>query len=318
MPKASNLIGQVFNYLTVIEKTDKRKNGSIVWNCQCKCGNIKEATSSDLNAGRVQSCGCYNKERVAENGNNLLGKRYGRLVVIEKMDKRSKNRCIYWKCKCDCGNECEVIGSNLVKENGTRSCGCIQKEKTSILGKQKGIDLAGQRFGKLTVIKLLEDAKERTWECKCDCGNIRIVKAKYLLNEHVSSCGCLKQSLGELKIKQILKENNIDYIPQYHTDSCRFLDTNYYAYFDFYVDNKYIIEYDGVQHFSNQYFKNIKGVDANERFIKTKEHDKYKNQWCKKNNIPLIRIPYTHLKNLCLEDLLLETTKWKVEMENDL
>ena len=58
MPKSKNLIGQQFNYLTVLEKTDKRKNGSVVWLCQCKCGNYKEVTTSDLNAKRVTSCGC--------------------------------------------------------------------------------------------------------------------------------------------------------------------------------------------------------------------------------------------------------------------
>jgi hypothetical protein len=33
----------------------------------------------------------------------------------------------------------------------------------------------------------------------------------------------------------------------------------------------------------------------------------FKNQWCKENNIPLIRIPYTHFEDICLEDLLLES-----------
>ena len=33
---------------------------------------------------------------------------------------------------------------------------------------------------------------------------------------------------------------------------------------------------------------------------------------CKENNIPLIRIPYTHLNKLCLEDLLLETSNFIV------
>jgi hypothetical protein len=37
-----------------------------------------------------------------------------------------------------------------------------------------------------------------------------------------------------------------------------------------------------------------------------------KNQWCKENNIPLIRIPYTHLKDLSIEDLILETSKFKI------
>lgn len=40
MGAARNLIGERFGRLTVIEKTDKRKNGSIVWKCQCDCGNI--------------------------------------------------------------------------------------------------------------------------------------------------------------------------------------------------------------------------------------------------------------------------------------
>jgi len=37
-----------------------------------------------------------------------------------------------------------------------------------------------------------------------------------------------------------------------------------------------------------------------------------KNQWCKENNIPLIRIPYTHLKDLQIKDLMLETTKFLI------
>lgn len=38
-----------------------------------------------------------------------------------------------------------------------------------------------------------------------------------------------------------------------------------------------------------------------------------KNQWCKDNNIPLIRIPYTHLDKLIIEDLKLETTTFLVK-----
>lgn len=38
--------------------------------------------------------------------------------------------------------------------------------------------------------------------------------------------------------------------------------------------------------------------------------DEYKTNWCKKNNIPLIRIPYWKLDTLCLDDLLLETSNF--------
>ena len=42
----------------------------------------------------------------------------------------------------------------------------------------------------------------------------------------------------------------------------------------------------------------------------THNHDSIKSQWCKNNNIPLIRIPYTRYKDLCLEDLLLDTSNY--------
>ena len=308
MPACKNLIGKQFKYLTVLEKTDKRKNGAVIWLCQCKCGNLKEATSGELNAGRIVSCGCYNKEKAAAAFKDITGQKFGKLTVLEKTDKRTNNRSIIWKCKCDCGNFCEISRDSLIK--GTQSCGCLQKEKASKMGKMQGYDLTNQRFGKLIPLKLLEDKKERTWLCQCDCGNQCEISSKNLLRGHVSSCGCLKKSLGEYLIEKILKENNISFISQYHNDSCKFIDTNYYAYFDFYVNNNYIIEFDGEQHFNPQCFNNMLKTDAEEQFKKTQEHDKYKNQWCKNNNIPLIRIPYTHLKDLCLEDLLLETSKF--------
>ena len=310
MPKSKNLIGQQFNYLTVLEKTDKRKNGSVIWLCQCKCGNYKEVTTSDLNAKRVTSCGCYNKEQIKKHFKDITNQRFGRLVVLEKTDKRTSNRSIIWKCLCDCGNICEISQDSL--NRGTQSCGCLQKEKAKQNGINKGYDLTGKRFGKLVPIKLLLDKKERTWLCQCDCGQMCEVKSKDLLRNHVFSCGCLKKSLGEYQIKKILQNNNISFIQQYHTDSCKFKDTNYYAYFDFYVNNQYIIEYDGEQHFNPQCFNNMTKDKAQKQFQKTKEHDSFKTQWCKKNNIPLIRIPYTHLSSLSIEDLLLETSQFKV------
>lgn len=311
MPGCKDLVGKQFNYLTVLKKTEKRKNGAVVWLCQCKCGNLKEATSGELNAKRITSCGCYNREKATKNFKDLTGKKFGKLTVLEKTEKRTRNRNIIWKCKCECGNICEISGDSLSK--GTKSCGCLQKEKASELGKAGGYDLTNCRFGKLIPLKLLENKNERTWLCRCDCGNLCEVKAKNLLRYKVSSCGCLKKSLGEYIIENILKENNINFVAQYHNDTCKFLDTNYYAYFDFFVDNKYIIEFDGEQHFNPQCFNNLSQLKAKNNFKKTQEHDEYKNQWCKQNNIPLIRIPYTHLKKLCLEDLLLETSDFIVE-----
>lgn len=55
-------------------------------------------------------------------------------------------------------------------------------------------DLTGQRFGKLIVIE--RNGRKDTyalWKCKCDCGNITIVRSSHLLSGHTTSCGCYKK-----------------------------------------------------------------------------------------------------------------------------
>ena len=67
----------------------------------------------------------------------------------------------------------------------------------------KRLDLVGQRFGRLTVISLNEEAtkqkKNTQWNCKCDCGNEVIVRGSNL-SGGTTSCGCLNISIGECNI----------------------------------------------------------------------------------------------------------------------
>lgn len=58
----------------------------------------------------------------------LAGKRFGRLVALEKVG--AGNTIARWKCRCDCGADCEVRAANLVNGH-TQSCGCLQRERTS-------------------------------------------------------------------------------------------------------------------------------------------------------------------------------------------
>ena len=46
--------------------------------------------------------------------------------------------------------------------------------------------------------------------------------------------------------------------------------------------------------------------------MKVKERDEMKNEYCRSHRIPLIRIPYTQYEKLCLEDILLDTTKFRI------
>lgn len=61
---------------------------------------------------------------------NLVGERFGRLVVIDKAE--SKSRHTRWLCLCDCGNKCIVHGTSL-KTGNTTSCGCYKKENAQKL-----------------------------------------------------------------------------------------------------------------------------------------------------------------------------------------
>ena len=102
--------------------------------------------------------------------------------------------------------------------------------------------------------------------------------------------------------------NNIYYEQQKTFSNCIFPNTKGLAKFDFYVNNQYLIEFDGEQHFNSRKY----GYFTEEKVKEIKYRDEIKNQWCKNNNIPLIRIPYTHLQDLCLEDLKLETTTFLI------
>lgn len=57
------------------------------------------------------------------------------------------------------------------------------------------LDLTGQRFGQLTVLRPAENIGNRTaWLCRCDCGKETIVKTQHLRGGHTISCGCARRA----------------------------------------------------------------------------------------------------------------------------
>lgn len=234
---------------------------------------------------------------------DITNQTFGKLTALYPIG--SSKRGIIWHCACSCGNTKDTY-TTLLRSKRVQSCGCLEKEKWKETQEKvhKVKDLTGQHFGKLTVIKQANDKnyKKVMWECYCDCGNSCIIPSDSLLNKGTQSCGCLK-SKGEEIIAKMLRENNVSFEQQKTFESCRFPDTNALARFDFYVEDKYIIEYDGVQH-----FEYTGGWNTEHHLKITQEHDSYKNQWCKDNNIPIIRIPYSKLNYLTIDNLLLTST----------
>lgn len=185
MAKASDLIGNHYGKLLVIERAENNKRGNTQWLCKCDCGNTKVALGYDLTHGRTVSCGCNLSGKTSKKRIDLSGKRYGKLVVLSLSDEKSTPRSLVWKCKCDCGNIVFVRGGNL-KSNHTNSCGCLSKETN------RYDDLSGNRYGRLTVNKVSYKGKRGVyWECLCDCGNTKNVCSVELKTGKTKSCGCL-------------------------------------------------------------------------------------------------------------------------------
>lgn len=110
------------------------------------------------------------------NEKDVIGKRFGKLTVIAKAEKRDKKE--RWLCKCDCGKETVVQYNNLVTGN-TSSCGCL-----------RGADLTGKTFGFLTVLGRHHTDGRIWWLCQCVCGKETVVNSNSLLSGHTKSCGC--------------------------------------------------------------------------------------------------------------------------------
>lgn len=87
----------------------------------------------------------------------------------------------------------------------------------------KFIDLTGQKFNKLLVIDLADNntSGKACWNCRCDCGQEKIVCASKLKNGNVKSCGCLKRGRKDCWTNKEVKFLKINYPsrgPQFCTD----------------------------------------------------------------------------------------------------
>lgn len=136
---------------------------------------------------------------------NLIGKRFGKLVVIEKMDYKINNSII-WKCKCDCNsnNSITYVPTNILNSGRKKSCGCLTHT-------ERFDDLTNKKFGKLLVLYNTgknDGHRCRIWHCRCSCENhTEIDVSSYNLKSgKTKSCGCLQKEeaskLGE-KMLQI-------------------------------------------------------------------------------------------------------------------
>lgn len=111
---------------------------------------------------------------------DLTGKVFGMLTVIQP------ERISSYLCRCSCGREGIYSAGDLLTGR-RRSCGCGKKGS-------KPVNIDGQRFGKLVVLRRNKEASTAVshliFDCRCDCGNEITVYGRELRSGRKTSCGC--------------------------------------------------------------------------------------------------------------------------------
>lgn len=161
--------GKIVNRLTVFRR-DKNRPG--YWICRCSCSNKCSVSSMSLKAGQ-KSCGCIRREK-PHNWKDLTGKRHRKLVFLQHLGGSR------WLCRCDCGNETEVLVTNLSKTDGCRHCARRQ-------------DITGEKVGLLTAVGVepgTVKGRPPLWMFRCNCGNTIQGTVREFHAQWLRSCGC--------------------------------------------------------------------------------------------------------------------------------
>lgn len=114
---------------------------------------------------------------------DLTGKRFGRLLVIERLDNRiiSKKSRVFYLCKCDCGIF-KVKSADTLRSGDVRSCGCLQKEVAAQVLFRRGADCCIKHG-------LYNHPLYETWEGMVQrCENPNARSYKYCGGRGVSIC----------------------------------------------------------------------------------------------------------------------------------
>lgn len=300
--------GERYGRLTIlmeIPKENRKKSNMREVLCQCDCGNVVIVRVGNLQSGNTTSCGCFEKEQITQrNIEKVMGKRFGRLTVVDyEKDYLNKNRYRYI-CQCDCGNTHTAIASDLIR-GMTRSCGCFRKEFHT---KRMTEDITGQKFGELTAIRKVSGGREQgdtgrvKWLFQCSCGKEIIAMAVNVKHGKTKSCGHIGKSIAEYEIGKWLTEHKVNFEYEASFDNLRNNKTKRKYKFDFKIfrpdGSFFLIEHQGMQHF-------IARKD-NENFGKQQREvtDKIKKGYCKQNGITLYETLYNEDYISRLEDII--------------
>lgn len=201
----------------------------------------------------------------------------------------------------ECGREYCVSPDNFLRGAKCPLCkeNKINRRKTHEQFCKEVYDLVGNEY---IVIDNYIESRIKISIKHSVCGNVYKVRPQdFLYNSRCPKCN---ESKGEKNIRVLLEKYQVAHDTQYKFDDCRYKKP---LPFDFVVFNSdtsvnCLIEYDGEQHYIP-----VEHWGGEEGLKQRQHNDQIKNQYCKNNNIKLIRIPYWNFDNI--EDILNDELK---------
>lgn len=227
----------------------------------------------------------FSTEKFIEKANAIHNNKYDySLVEYKKSNTKVKIICLIH------GVFEQTPQAHLNNEQGCSKCGTDRAAFSHTYSLQEFLLKANKTHGCKYDYSLVNYTNSNS-KIKIICKKHGIFKQNP--SSHLNGIGCpnCNSSKGEMLVKKCLDENKINYIQQYKFKDCKFKRS---LPFDFYLPELNIcIEYDGYQH-----FKPVKYFGGEESFKTIKISDKIKTEYCKINNIQLIRISYFELNKI--------------------
>lgn len=264
---------------------------------KCKCGRFFQTTYNTFRLSNKRQCDTCTNDQLSKKyskGNewflNEVRERFGTdyLVLGEYINAKTKVKIKHLSC----GYVWDVWADHFLNSNGCIACSGYKKKTTNDF-KLNVHELNGDEY---SVTSKYVNAHTSIKMHHNLCGNSFYIKPNTFLSLGNGCPYCKTKSKGEKLISDILDKYSICYEVQYSFDDCR---NERVLLFDFYLpDYNLLIEYDGEHHFSPVDFAGKGEEWAKELFGYTQHNDQIKSQYCKDNNIPLLRIPYWDLDNI--------------------
>ena len=253
------------------------------------CKHCRQKKTSEYNLAQRQD-NLYNRalEFCDENGYRL---------ITEKSDIRNSGTRVLYECFKHGIHETKIY--TLIDGHGCVDCASESIHEQA----RKSVDDVYNDF-KMYGGVLLNKEGYLGWNYKnlkvvCnECGDVFITSYCAFMQHEGQLCPkCASNiSRGEYKIKEYLEEKDIVFYMQFRFDDCRNIIP---LPFDFYLpEYNLCIEYDGEGHYKPIKRGAMSDIQAEESLVQIKSRDDIKTNYCKNNNINLLRIPYLDFNSI--------------------